>query len=83
MVNKTMSYYDISVFKELWAKLLKVIMEYFTLDGRLTRVYGHHFVLLNHFLYGIKVSLPFYLMFALRDNFRDHKKELCQVPYPP
>lgn len=55
-------------------------MEYFTSDGSFTRVYGHHFVLLNHFCHGIKVSLPFYLMSSLRANFRDHKKNPIKFP---
>lgn len=80
MVKKMVSYYDISVIKEFWAKLLKVIMKYFTLDGWFTRVYGHHFVLLNHFLHGVKVSLPFYLIISLRANFRDHKKNPVKFP---
>lgn len=50
IVKKTASYYSILVFKPFWKKVLKVIMEYFTLDGHFTRVYGHHFVIMNHFL---------------------------------
>lgn len=83
MVKKMASYYDISIIKEFWVKFLKVIMEYFTLDGQFTRVYGHHFVLLNHFHDGGKVSLPFYLMSTLRANFRDHKNNPVKLPILP
>lgn len=39
-------------------------MEYLTLDGRFSRIYGHHFVIMNHFRYGVKISFSFYLMSA-------------------
>lgn len=49
-------------------------MSYLTLDGQYTRVYGHHFFILNHFGHGVKMSFPFYLMSALRTNFSGHRK---------
>lgn len=49
LVKKTTSYYHISVIKSFWVKLLKVIMDYLTLDGCFSRIYGHHFVIMNHF----------------------------------
>lgn len=74
------SYYDIAVIKSFWLKLLKVIMNYLTLDGHYTRVYGHHFVILNHFCHGVNMSFPFYLMSALRANFSDHCKNSTKFP---
>lgn len=40
-------------------------MEFITLDGRFTRVYNYHFVILNHFWYKEKISMPYYLFCAL------------------
>lgn len=80
IVKMMASYYDIAVIKSFWQKLLKVIMNYLTLDGHYTRVYGHHFVILNHFRHGVRMSFPFYLMLALRANFSDHHKNPSKFP---
>lgn len=55
-------------------------MEYLTLDCHSTRVYGHHFVIMNHFRHGVKMSFLFYLMSILRANFNDHKKNPSKFP---
>lgn len=72
------SYYDINVLKDIWTQLLKVIMDYFTLDGHFTRVYSHHIFLLNHFRHNVRVSLPFFLMSSLQTSFKDHRKNLVK-----
>lgn len=46
-------------------------MEFITLYGRYTRVYSYHFVILNHFLYKEKISLPYYLLCALNVRIMD------------
>ena len=38
-----------------------VIIEYLTLDGQFIKIYGHHFMLVNHFRHGIRINLSFYL----------------------
>lgn len=55
-------------------------MEYLTLDGHFTRVYGHHFVIMNHFYHRVKMCFLFYLMYVLRANFKDHKKNSSKFP---
>lgn len=46
-------------------------MEFITLDGRFTRVYNYHFVILNHFWYKEKISIPFYLLCTLNTGIKD------------
>lgn len=49
-------------------------MKFFTLDGRFTKIYGHHFVLLNHFRHNEKISFPFYLLSSLSASIFDFKE---------
>jgi hypothetical protein len=56
------SYHNITNFKSILEEVLKVIMEYITLDGHFTRVFNHHFVLLNKFGHNNIVSIPQYLL---------------------
>lgn len=50
------------------------LMQYFTLDGRYTTLYGHHFVMLNHFQHGKLISFPFYLLLSLEEGIANFKK---------
>ena len=43
------SYFNSAYVSHLWQFMFFVIMEYLTLDGRYTKLYGYHFVLPNHF----------------------------------
>ena len=61
--------------KKLWSYVLRAIIEYISLDMRFDRVRTHHFVLLNHCHYGIKVSFPFYLYTSMHKNIFVHKKK--------
>ena len=45
--------------------MLFVIIEYLTLDGHFRKLYGHHFMLINHFRHGIRINMPFYLRQSL------------------
>lgn len=65
---------DTSPIKLLWAVVLKVLMQYLSLDGCFTRMYGHHFVLLNDFRHKSKISFPFYLWSLLDSSIKDHRK---------
>ena len=38
-----------------------VVIEYLTLDGRFTKIFGHHFMLVNYFKHRVRISFPFYL----------------------
>ena len=58
---KAETYYEMESIKNLWRYVLSVIIEYISLDTRFNMVRTHHFVLLNHFRHGIKISFPFYL----------------------
>lgn len=51
-----------------------MLMCYFTLDGRYMMLYGHHFVLLNHFCHGKLVSFSFYLLMSLEEGISNYKK---------
>ena len=42
-----------------------IVIEYLTLDGLFTKIYGHHFMLVNHFRHRVRLNLPFYLRKSL------------------
>lgn len=54
--------------------MLNVLMEYVTLDGRYTRVFKYHSILLNHFKHQVRVSLPFYLASSLNASLRNNRQ---------
>ncbi len=58
---KVETYYEVESIKKLWRYVLRIIIEYISLDPRIDRIRMHHFVMLNHFRNGIKISFPFYL----------------------
>ena len=55
------SYFNLASISHPWRFVVFVIIEYLTLDGCFTKIYGHHFMLFNHFRHGIRINLPFYL----------------------
>lgn len=59
------SYFNLTFVSRLWRFVFYVIMEYLTLDGRYTKLYGYHFVLENHFQHDIRVNFPSYLLQSL------------------
>lgn len=46
---------------ERYAPIMKIIMKYFTCDGRFSRLYQYHVRLLMHFTYVKVLKLPHYL----------------------
>lgn len=42
-----------------------VFIEYLTLDGCFTKIYGHHVMLINHFRHRVRINFPFYLRQSL------------------
>ena len=58
-------YYEMESIKKLWRYVLRVIIEYISLDSRFDRIRTHHFVLLNHFRHGVKIYVPFYLFTSM------------------
>lgn len=61
---KTGAYYELASIKKLWRFVLRAIISYITLDTRYERIHTHKFVILNHFKYGTKISITFYLFFS-------------------
>lgn len=80
LVKISNSYFEDDTIKALWRKVLRVIMEYITVDEHFTRVYGYHFALLNHFHYKVRVLFPYYLFCSLRKNLDVHKKNHRRFP---
>ncbi len=74
------TYYDIESIKKLWGLVLRIIIEYVTLEPRFDRVRTHHFVLLNHFRHKVKISFPFYIYTSMTKNIESYKK--CPVKNP-
>lgn len=72
LVKICSSYFDVGTIKTIWREVLIIIMEYITLDGRFTRVYGYHFSLLNHFHHRVRDSFPHYLFYSLNHSIKMH-----------
>ena len=49
------TYYDIESIKTLWRYVLRILIEYVTLNPRFDRIRTHHFLFLNHFRHGVKI----------------------------
>lgn len=74
------TYYDIEFIKKNWWYVLKILIEYITLDPRFDRITMYHFVLLNHFRHGVKISLPFYLYTSMSKSIEGFKKKPVTNP---
>lgn len=74
MVRLQCGGYDRTKIKPTWGEVAMSQMHCFTLDERFTTLYGHHFVMLNHFHHGRLVSFPFYLMSSLEDGIVDFRR---------
>lgn len=71
MIKIDNSYHSPKRICKPWRFVLFASIEYITLDGRFTRAYGHHFVLLNHFHHGERVSLPYYLACSMDHTIKE------------
>lgn len=65
---KRETYYEMESTKKIWRYVLRAIIDFISLDTSFDRVRTQHFVLTNHFLYGVKVSFPFYLYSSIHKN---------------
>ena len=74
------TYYDIESIKKIWRYVLRIIIEYVTLDPRFDRVRTHHFVLLNHFRHKVKIYFPLYIYTFMKKNIEGFNK--CPVKNP-
>lgn len=74
------TYYLSSTIKPLWRFVLRVIIKYISLDTRFDCLCTHHFVLLNYFRYGAKMSIPFYLYSSINRNINDYKEKHSSNP---
>ena len=72
---KVKTYYEMDSIKKLSRYVLRDIIELITLNTRFNRVRTHHFILLDHFRHGIKISFPFYLFTSLSKNIEGYKKK--------
>lgn len=61
LVKADNPYYSPKRICRSWRFVLFATISYITLDERFTRAYGHHFMVLNHFCHGDKVSFSYYL----------------------
>ena len=55
------SIFPLSYLLTSYAPLMKIIMKYFTCEGRFSRVYAYHVQLLMHFTRAQLLNLPFFL----------------------
>lgn len=66
--------YDRMQIKPIWWEVVMDLMHYFMLDARFMALYGHHFVLLNHFFHCKLVSFHFYLLSSLEEGILKFKR---------
>lgn len=50
-----------------WRLFMFIFIEYLTLGSHFTKLFGYHFMLVNHFRHRARLNLPFYLKKSL-DN---------------
>ena len=55
------SYFNPYSISRPWRFVIFFVTEYLTLDGCFTKIFGHHFMLVNHFRYRVRISFLFYL----------------------
>lgn len=67
--------YDMGKIKTIWQFVLVALMKYVTLDGRYTRAFAHHFVLLNHFRHKVETYFSFFLLALINVNIKYYRKE--------
>ncbi|WP_258316876.1 hypothetical protein, partial [Escherichia coli] len=68
------TYYPPKAFAKPWREILFVLMRYITLDGKFMKVYGYHFVLLNHFRHNDKVNFPYFLLYSMNASLKAYKE---------
>lgn len=68
MVKLQCGAFDQTKIKPIGGDLAMDLMQYFTLDGRYTALYG------NHFFHGKLVSFLFYLLLSLENGIMDYRK---------
>lgn len=81
-IIKVETYYEMEPIKKLWRCVLRIIIEYISLDPRFDRIRMHHFVFLNHFRHGVKISFPFYIFTSMRKGIKGFKKKPTTNPTP-
>ena len=79
-LGKKETFFVTDTIKKLWRYVLYAVIEYITLDPRFDRVRTHHFVILNHFRHGVKISFPFYLFNSMNKAITSFKKKASANP---
>lgn len=69
------SYFNHASISRPWRFILFVIMEYLTLDGQFTKLYGYHFMLANHFRHDVRINFPFYLKQSLSLSIQETQND--------
>ena len=75
VLRKIDTYYVLDSMKKWWRYVLRVVIEYITLDPRFDRACTHHFVILNHFWHNVRISFPYYLLTSMRKAVESFKKK--------
>jgi len=67
--------------KDEYAPLMKLIMKYFSCEGRFSRLYAYHIRLLMHFTRVWMMNLPFFICRNIErmNNFMQHKTPQQQL----
>lgn len=75
LVKNSNGGYQVEFLIPLWVGVVKVHMQYFTLDEWFITIYGYYFSLLNHYRHKLMVLFPSYLLSSLETSIKDHNKK--------
>jgi hypothetical protein len=77
---KVNTYYIMESIKKLWRYVLRIIIEYFSLDPMFDRIRSHHFVMLNHFRHPVKIYFSFFLFTSMSKIIEGFKNKPINNP---
>jgi len=63
--NERRGYFPFSHLLDKYAPLMKIIMKYFSCEGRFSRVYSYHIRIIMHFTRVKMLNIPYYLFWSV------------------
>jgi len=64
-INEIKGYFPFSHILDIYAPMMKIIMKYFSCEGRFSRLYSYHIYLLMHFTRVKMLNIPYYMFWSI------------------
>lgn len=64
----------------VWSIIVKILMRYFTLEGRFCRFYTYLFPMLSHLRYNVKMNFPFLILSSHEQSVRSVQAKCKKLP---